>query len=99
MSADYLIRIAGVTGTQVAEPGADPGGLYVSGFDPDAHGGAGEVFTTAAQSKAYRFRNQREAVREYLRASAVRPLRSDGCPNRPMTAYAVEIMAVPGGSK
>lgn len=63
--------------------------LYLVTFDPDGNNGMGaETFTTdLAQAK--RYAGFMEVMEEWKRPSTVRPLRDDGKPNRPLTAYSI----------
>lgn len=70
-------------------------GFLVREYDPDEHEGIGRLAVTLVPEEALRFENAAEALREYRRISKVRPLRPDGLPNRPMTAYTVEIHSLP----
>ena len=91
----YLIKIVGLIGRQLADTLATPVGQYVEHYDPDARDGLGEVQTTPDPSRAKRYATQLEATAEWRRVSTVRPLRPDGEPNRPLTAYHVEIITRP----
>lgn len=66
----------------------DKAGQYLESFDPDAYGGRGYADLT----KAMRFASVAEAFDMRKRQSAVRPLRPDGRPNRPLTAYTIAIV-------
>jgi hypothetical protein len=66
-------------------------GDYVQSFDPDANDGRGELLTTQHREKALQFEHPGEALRYYRQASKVCPLRPDGLPNRPLTAFTVTI--------
>ena len=68
-----------------------PDPTYLQDFDPDRHDGRGEIGTTRDRGKAMRFANAGEALETWRRPSEVRPLRPDGKPNRPLTAFTVEI--------
>jgi hypothetical protein len=64
---------------------------YVRQFDPDAHDGRGDLITTRDKSKALKFPSMREAMALWKQQSKVQPLRGDGRPNRPLTAFTVEV--------
>jgi hypothetical protein len=64
---------------------------YVKSFDPDVNEGGGELVTTVDKTQALQFPNPGEALRYYRQASKVCPLRPDGLPNRPLTAFTVTI--------
>jgi hypothetical protein len=66
---------------------ADALPLYLQTFDPLAHGGRGEPTFTADPDQAMHF-DSYEALLEFWRQqSTIRPLRPDGMPNRPLTAW------------
>lgn len=67
---------------------------YLRAFDPDAFDGRGLISTTNDPAKAMRFPNLEHAVACWKLQSTVRPLRTDGQPNRPMTSYTVELVTV-----
>lgn len=66
---------------------------YVVSCDVDALGGMG-VVEFGPRDKAKRFPDAGEALRYWKRQSAIRPFRSDGKPNRPLTALTVELQRV-----
>jgi hypothetical protein len=64
-------------------------GAYLEWSDPDANRGMGEERWTNDLAKAKRFADFTEAMECWRAQSTVRPLRPDGKPNRPLTAYSV----------
>ena len=64
--------------------------------DHDSNAAGGKGFTRLSQKKAEAktFNSSREAIDFYNEQSTVQPLRPDGEPNRPMTAYTVSIRPV-----
>lgn len=65
---------------------------YLKSFDPDADGGRGIVTFTPWESEAKTFATSNEAL-EFWRQQSVRlPLRPDGKPNKPLTAFHAEIL-------
>lgn len=88
-----VLRLAGL-GVSVTDV-LGPGDLWVRSFDADAFDGRGDVAVTTFPSLALRFDSQAEAFECWQRQSTVRPLREDGKPNRPLTAYTVEIRPLP----
>ena len=66
-------------------------GAYVSAYDPDARGGRGEVAWTTDPALAVVWPTRRAAWQAWGQQSTVQPLRDDGHPNKPLTAYTVEI--------
>lgn len=84
-----VIRIVDIAGTQTL--GGDPRGLYVVDCDVDAHGGRGEANFTADIGQAKKFEDSEHALIFYRRTSTIMPIRPDGRPNRPLTAYTIEV--------
>jgi hypothetical protein len=68
---------------------------YVESCDVDAHRGRGDVRLSRDVAKAMRFPDFEAAVTYWKRQSRVRPLRPDGEPNRPLTAYNITTENVP----
>jgi hypothetical protein len=68
-----------------------PLGSYLVSADVDAHGGLGQVAWSRNPAKAKSFASTAEAFEFWRSQSTVRPLREDGKPNRPMTAFSVQI--------
>lgn len=73
-------------------------GQYVVAYDPDKPGKAPDgkpmlatIETTPEPLHARLFDSPGEAMDCYRQVSAIKPLREDGRPNRPMTALMVEI--------
>jgi hypothetical protein len=72
-----------------------PDPTYLRDFDPDRHDGRGEIGTTRDPAKALRFSDAAAALMVWKTQSRRVPVRPDGKPNRPLTAYTVEIVAAP----
>lgn len=64
---------------------------WVSSYDPEAYDGRGHVELTRDISQALTFRDKLAAFECWRQQSKRRPLRDDGKPNRPLTAWSVEI--------
>lgn len=100
----YAIRIWSLVGYQAGEDppaagsfpasGGNSGGRYLASYDPDGNNGFGDLALTADPAKAKRYPSTTAAAEDYRRSSTVRPTRPDGEPNRPLTAYTVEIITV-----
>jgi hypothetical protein len=63
-------------------------------YDPNAYGGQGYIAFTEDHRQAMPFDSFEAAMKCWQQQSAVRPLRADGQPNRPLTAYTVEPISV-----
>jgi hypothetical protein len=70
-------------------------GHYLRSADVNAHGGRGSVDAVQDPAEARRFPDVVDAMEYWRRQSEVRPLRPDGLPNRPLTAYTVEVVDAP----
>jgi hypothetical protein len=64
-------------------------GQYLEWSDPNANDGFGDDRWTDDLAKAKKFGSFAEALECWKAESTIRPLRDDGRPNRPMTAYSV----------
>lgn len=60
---------------------------WLKRYDPDWNEGRGAIETTADPKQAMTFPNALAALDEWKRASTELPLRLDGKPNRPLSAY------------
>jgi hypothetical protein len=69
--------------------------VWLRAYDPDYADGVGWCDFTDDPEQAKRFPSYVEAVEEYRRVSTVTPVRHDGKPNRPLTAYTVSIENAP----
>lgn len=74
-------------------------GMWVQHYNPDGRKGVGELMATPFPEQARKFKDFNEAVSYWRQQSTVIPYRSDGKPNRPLTAYNVEILDLPGESE
>jgi hypothetical protein len=88
MSA-VVIQCVGLAGFHIAPGAADPTGLYLRSYDPEGHDGRGDADWTADLAQAKVFASPMEAFEEWRRVPNVLPVRPDGQPNRPLTAYSV----------
>lgn len=64
-------------------------GLYLKSFDPDGHSGRGDVAWTRDVADALKFATAGDALDLWRAQSKVMPLRLDGKPNRPLTAFSI----------
>lgn len=69
-------------------------GWYLECFDFEAHGGVGEGGFTPDLDKAMQWAGMAEFHAFYTRSPACRPSRSDGRPNRPLTATTWELITI-----
>lgn len=87
----HVIKIVGRPGGVVNQDPRAGLGEWVKSYDPDAFDGRGDVETTFDVSEALRFPSGGDAFAFWRTQSSVRPLRADGLPNRPLTAFSIEI--------
>jgi hypothetical protein len=73
------------------DPRFQPEGSYVRKYDPAAHDGMGDVDLTLHMSEAKRFDSMQDAL-DYWRQQ--HGLRLDGKPNRPLTAFTVNVVPI-----
>lgn len=69
-------------------------GQYLCDYDPDGANGRGIIRWTPDITKALIFRNMDAAMDTWRLQSKRIPLRPDGQPNRPLTAYSIELAPV-----
>lgn len=70
-------------------------GQYLQSFNHLAHGGRGEAVFTPERGKAMRFATVQEAMAYWQQVHPLIPTRTDGRPNKPLTAFSVELETVP----
>lgn len=88
-----VIRIVDLQGVHVGGQPV-PRDTYVIRCDFDAAEGLGIVDVTTDIKLARKFAGTIEAMRYYNTVSKKHPVRPDGEPNRPLTAYTVELSTV-----
>lgn len=86
----HVVGLAGFISGPEAPP--DPTGQYVETYDPEAFGGLGDVTTTTDPAKAARFPDTVTALHTWQIAPQNRPMRLDGRPNRPLSAFSIEVV-------
>lgn len=69
-------------------------GQYLKSTDFEANAGVGHTILTKSVSEAMTFPTTDAAVKFYNTQSRSRPLRDDGEPNRPLTAFCVYVCEV-----
>lgn len=89
----FVIRNEGLAGITAHGGDRVPIGAYLAWYNPDARDGIGEADWTLDPSGAMQFDSAEAALRAYRAVSTVRPVRADGKPNRPLTAFTVSIEA------
>jgi len=78
-----------LSGWQDSHSSPAPIGQYLKSYDPNAHGGRGTAEWTVDIAKAMVFPNPTALLRFWKQISKVQPIRPDGKPNRPLTAFSI----------
>lgn len=90
MSKKVVLKIVGNSA------GGDPSfnGKYLTVYTPNGFGGNGLIATSVFIREAKLFNDSIEALNCWRQVSKTHPVRPDGKPNRPLTAYTVELVTV-----
>lgn len=64
-------------------------GQYLMAYDPDAYDGRGDATFTRDVRSAMKFDSVAQALELWTASPKVRPVREDGKPNRPLTAFSM----------
>ena len=64
-------------------------GLYLAEYDANGRSGHGRIRWTANRADALKFEDLSQAIACWKQQSTTRPIRPDGEPNRPLTAYSI----------
>lgn len=88
----YRIYILDAVGPSLDGSPFSPGWLKY--FSADDHDGLGAIEVTSNPDEALEFETGHAALELWGTQSTIRPLRPDGKPNRPMTAFSVAIQEV-----
>ena len=89
----YVIKFEGLEGTvNIGEFPPAETDAYLAYYDPDARNGGGEMIWTTKLDDALGFTTAASAVEFYRQVSKAQPIRPDGEPNRPLTAFTVSIL-------
>lgn len=70
---------------------------WLSAYDPDSNDGQGDVQVTRDAGLAKRFGSVMEAWDYWRQQSKIRPVRHDQQPNRPLTAFTIELRPIEDG--
>ncbi|MES2712018.1 MAG: hypothetical protein V4653_10580 [Pseudomonadota bacterium] len=90
---EMVIRIVGLA-TEAGTESCGHSNRFLRDFDPDAYGGRGRVRSTDDPVHAKRFPDTAAAHACWTLQSRRVPLRDDGRPNRPLTAYTCEMVPI-----
>jgi hypothetical protein len=86
-----VIKIVCLAGMRVSTP-AD--GKYLRAMDFEGRGGRGTIGVTPNLDEAMKFEDAGVAMQYWRTRSKTVPTRPDGKPNRPLTAFTVEITKI-----
>jgi hypothetical protein len=82
-----VIRIVGLAdGTPTVASGA-----YVQDYTPDGNDGQGDLVLTARRELAKTYDDPMAAIEDWKATSTTHPVRDDGKPNRPLTAFTITV--------
>lgn len=87
-----VIKCVAKPGISVHPSVGSPAGLYLRSYDPEYAGGRGHADWTANIHDALRFETPGEAWMLWRKQPFTRPWREDGRPNRPLTAFTIELI-------
>ena len=92
-----LIKCVGAAGLVIMLDGSKsrPEGKFLAEFDPEFAEGRGLAKWTADWRKAMAFDSMGPAFELWRAIPASRPVRDDGKPNRPLTAFSVTFVDAP----
>lgn len=94
--AQYVIRVVGLAGSVTHLLGSrNLAGTFLEYYNPNAFGGRGAAQGTSQLDKAIVFDTVADALALWRQVSTVWPKRPDGKPNRPLTAFTVEVVPIP----
>jgi hypothetical protein len=86
-----VIIFQGIAGSPIGRSTPVPIGAYLRSYDPEAFDGRGDAGWTTNLDAAMVFPDSAAAFACWRQQPRCRPLREDGQPNRPLTAFTVEV--------
>jgi hypothetical protein len=92
--AEWVMKCVERLGGAYNVDGGDMSGLLLATYDPEYRGGRGMALWTEDVDKAMKFPDAPSAWALWRQQSVLMPLREDGYPNRPLTAYSVEVLRI-----
>jgi hypothetical protein len=92
IAGPVVVRCLGLVGRALAlHHGKTPAGEYLASFEPEAHDGRGLATFTPDRARAKVFPDFKAAYEFIGTRPKKRPTRPDGKPNRPLTAFTLDI--------
>lgn len=90
-----VMRIMGIAGMETQPESYEILFQFVKSFDAEAGEGRGFLVATPEIGEALRFASVEEAGEFYKQVPRAHPTRLDGRPNRPLTAFHVQVEEAP----
>lgn len=87
----YVIKVWEAVGISRGGQPLAAEGMFLKSYDIDAHDGEGLATFTKHRAEAMHFDTHIEAWKLWKQQSKLKPLREDGKPNRPLTAYSIMV--------
>lgn len=87
----YVIRFVAMSGHSITPSPALKGGEYLKAYDPEAYDGRGWADWTVDPKKALQFDDKLTPWQLWNTIPKRRPVRADGRPNKPLTAFTITI--------
>ena len=84
----YAMKVIGVAGIPEIDQFND---YYIASY-ADTPNGRGDIKFSVSKDDALKFATPREALEYWRRISRTVPIRPDGKPNRPLTAFTIELV-------
>lgn len=103
LNGDFSMLVMRVIGLATGEPTVfdfqflkeyDP---TRDGVDPNGRKMLAHIVTTKNLREALRFKDLEDLHKTWTKVDSRNPVREDGCPNRPLTAFTVEVVRVEDG--
>lgn len=96
----YVIRCIGLAGRALTINGVPaPKGQFLESYDAEARRGMGFAEWTKDLGQAMVFVTSHAALKCWTQVPEARPTRADGKPNKPLTAFTVEVLTLADARK
>lgn len=93
--SEYVLRLIALEGVAYHGVTLPDQGAFLCTYDVEANDGRGDATFTHDIAKAMKFASWDAALQCWKQQSKRRPLRADGKPNRPLTAFTVSPERLP----
>ena len=88
----FVIQCVDMPGINREPEPRNYGGMYLARYEPEAYDGHGLAEWTEDPRKAIRFATAADAFSAWRATPITRPVRDDGAPNRPLSAYSIAVL-------